>query len=98
MPAEIGHGAASFTDVVTKSGVNQIHGSAIELVRNAAFDAPLWSCIHHCCSHLGQLAYRGGLLTNALGLAAFLIAVVIHAPDVDTSVFGVGFHSFRLKP
>ena len=39
MPAEIGHGAASFTNVVTKSGVNQVHGSVFEFVRNAAFDA-----------------------------------------------------------
>ena len=39
MPAEIGHGAASFTNVVTKSGANQIHGSFFEFARNAAFDA-----------------------------------------------------------
>jgi hypothetical protein len=39
MPAEIGHGAASYTNVVTKSGTNQIHGSLFEFVRNAAFDA-----------------------------------------------------------
>jgi hypothetical protein len=39
MPAEIGHGAAGFTNVVSKSGSNQIHGSAFEFVRNAAFDA-----------------------------------------------------------
>jgi Carboxypeptidase regulatory-like domain len=39
IPAEIGHGAAGFTNVVTKSGSNQIHGSAFEFVRNAAFDA-----------------------------------------------------------
>ncbi len=39
MPAEIGHGAASDTNVVTKSGTNQIHGSLFEFVRNAAFDA-----------------------------------------------------------
>src|SRR4029077_3454906 len=39
MAAEIGHGAASFTNVVTKSGVNQVHGSFFEFIRNAAFDA-----------------------------------------------------------
>ena len=39
MPAEIGHGAAGFTNVVTKSGVNQIHGSMFEFLRNAALDA-----------------------------------------------------------
>jgi hypothetical protein len=39
MPAETGHGAASYTNVVTKSGVNQVHGSIFEFARNAAFDA-----------------------------------------------------------
>lgn len=39
MPAEIGHGAASYTNVVTKSGANQVHGSVFEFLRNAAFDA-----------------------------------------------------------
>jgi len=39
MPAEIGHGAAGFNNVVTKSGANEVHGSAFEFVRNAAFDA-----------------------------------------------------------
>ena len=39
MPAEIGHGAAGFNDVITKSGTNDFHGSAFEFVRNAAFDA-----------------------------------------------------------
>jgi hypothetical protein len=39
MPAEIGHGAAGFTNVITKSGASQMHGSAFEFVRNAAFDA-----------------------------------------------------------
>lgn len=39
MPAEIGEGAAGFTDVITKSGSNSIHGSAFEFARNAAFDA-----------------------------------------------------------
>jgi hypothetical protein len=39
MSPEIGHGAASFTNVVTKSGTNQVHGSFFEFARNAAFDA-----------------------------------------------------------
>ncbi len=39
MPAEIGHGAAGYTDVITKSGGAQIHGTLFEFVRNAAFDA-----------------------------------------------------------
>ena len=39
MPAEIGHGAASFTNVISKSGTNQLHGSVFEFVRNSAFDA-----------------------------------------------------------
>ena len=39
MPAEIGHGAAGFTNVVTKSGVNQMHGSMFEFLRNASLDA-----------------------------------------------------------
>ncbi len=39
MPAEIGHGAAGFTEIVTKAGSNDLHGSVFEFVRNAAFDA-----------------------------------------------------------
>ena len=37
--AEIGHGAGSFTDIITKSGTDQVHGAVFEFVRNAAFDA-----------------------------------------------------------
>ena len=39
MPAEIGRGAAGFTDIVTRSGTNAIHGSLFEFLRNAALDA-----------------------------------------------------------
>jgi len=39
MPAEVGHGAAGYTNVVTKSGVNQLHGSVFEFLRNASLDA-----------------------------------------------------------
>jgi hypothetical protein len=39
MPAEIGRGAAGFTDIVTRSGTNALHGSVFEFLRNAALDA-----------------------------------------------------------
>jgi len=39
MPPEIGEGAAGYTNVVTKSGTDQLHGDAFEFVRNASFDA-----------------------------------------------------------
>ena len=39
MPAEIGRGAAGFTDIITRSGTDAIHGSAFEFLRNAALDA-----------------------------------------------------------
>ena len=39
MPAEIGRGAAGFTDIITKSGTNAFHGSVFEFLRNSALDA-----------------------------------------------------------
>ena len=39
MPAEIGRGAAGFTNIVTRSGSAGFHGSVFEFVRNSAFDA-----------------------------------------------------------
>ena len=39
MPAEIGRGAAGFTNILTRSGASGFHGSAFEFVRNSAFDA-----------------------------------------------------------
>ena len=39
MPAEIGRGAAGYTDIITRSGTNTVHGSAFEFLRNAALDA-----------------------------------------------------------
>jgi hypothetical protein len=39
MPAEIGHGAAGFTNIITKAGTDLLHGSLFEFVRNSAFDA-----------------------------------------------------------
>ena len=39
MPAEIGRGAAGFTNILTRSGAAGFHGSVFEFVRNSAFDA-----------------------------------------------------------
>jgi hypothetical protein len=39
MPAEIGRGAAGFTNIHTRSGASGLHGSFFEFVRNSAFDA-----------------------------------------------------------
>src|SRR5882762_238898 len=39
MLPEIGHGAAGYTNVVTRSGSDAIHGSLFEFFRNASLDA-----------------------------------------------------------
>lgn len=39
MPAEIGRGAAGFTNITTRSGSSGFHGSIFEFLRNSALDA-----------------------------------------------------------
>jgi hypothetical protein len=39
LPADIGRGAAGFTDIITRSGTNAPHGSIFEFLRNADLDA-----------------------------------------------------------
>ncbi len=39
MAPEIGAGAAGYTNVVTKSGTDQVHGDVFEFLRNASLDA-----------------------------------------------------------
>jgi hypothetical protein len=39
MPADVGRGAAGFTNIHTRSGASGFHGSFFEFVRNSAFDA-----------------------------------------------------------
>jgi hypothetical protein len=42
LPAEYGRSGGSITNIVLKSGTNQLHGSAYEYLRNAALDANLF--------------------------------------------------------
>ncbi|HTU47645.1 MAG TPA: TonB-dependent receptor [Bryobacteraceae bacterium] len=39
MPADIGRGAAGFTNVITRAGTDALHGSLFEFLRNSALDA-----------------------------------------------------------
>ncbi|MBB5317116.1 TonB-dependent receptor [Tunturibacter empetritectus] len=39
MPAEIGRGASGYTDILTRSGTSDLHGSFFEFLRNSALDA-----------------------------------------------------------
>jgi Carboxypeptidase regulatory-like domain len=39
MPAEIGRGASGFTNVLTRSGTDALHGSVFEFIRNSSLDA-----------------------------------------------------------
>ena len=39
MPADVGRGAAGFTNILTRGGASGFHGSVFEFVRNSAFDA-----------------------------------------------------------
>jgi Carboxypeptidase regulatory-like domain len=39
MPAEIGRGAAGFTNIITRSGSSGFHGSVFEFLRNSSLDA-----------------------------------------------------------
>src|SRR5215467_12856575 len=42
LPAEYGRAAGVFTNIVIKSGTNDLHGSAYEFLRNSATDANLF--------------------------------------------------------
>ncbi len=39
MPAEIGRGASGFTDILTRTGTDGLHGSVFEFLRNSSLDA-----------------------------------------------------------
>ena len=75
MPADVGHGAAGYTNVVSKSGTDQIHGSAFEFVRNAAFDA------RNYFDHVDPLEHRRipPFVRNEFG---FTIGGPVNLPDI----------------
>lgn len=39
MPADIGRGAAGFSNIITRSGTDSLHGSLFEFLRNSALDS-----------------------------------------------------------
>ncbi len=39
MPAEVGRGASGFTNILTRSGTDGLHGSVFEFLRNSSLDA-----------------------------------------------------------
>ena len=39
MPAEVGRGASGFTNIITRSGSDSLHGSFFEFLRNSSLDA-----------------------------------------------------------
>ncbi len=39
LPAEVGRGASGYTNIVTRSGTDGVHGSVFEFLRNSALDA-----------------------------------------------------------
>jgi Carboxypeptidase regulatory-like domain len=39
MPAEVGQGSSGFTNIITRSGSNNLHGSFFEFLRNSSLDA-----------------------------------------------------------
>ena len=39
MPAEIGRGASGYTNILTRSGTDSLHGSVFEFLRNSSLDA-----------------------------------------------------------
>jgi hypothetical protein len=39
MPAEVGQGSSGFTNIVSRSGTDSVHGSVFEFIRNSALDA-----------------------------------------------------------
>ena len=92
MPAEIGHGAAGYTNVISKSGSNEIHGSLFEFVRNAAFDA------RNYFDHFNPLDPRRipPFVRNEFGFTIGGALVVPHLYDGHNHTFFFGeYQGFR---
>jgi len=92
MPAEVGHGAAGFTNVVTKSGVNQVHGSMFEFLRNASLDA------RNYFDHVDPLSHRRipPFVRNEFGFTNGGPIVLPHVYDGRGKTFYFGeYQGFR---
>jgi hypothetical protein len=91
MPAEIGHGAAGYTNVVMRSGTNDVHGSVFEFVRNAAFDA------RNYFDHVGLDGRRiPPFLRNEFGFTNGGPVVLPHVYDGRSRTFYFGeYQGFR---
>ena len=91
MPAEIGHGAAGYTNVVTRSGTKDIHGSVFEFVRNAAFDA------RNYFDHVGLDGRRiPPFVRNEFGFTNGGPVVIPHLYDARARTFYFGeYQGFR---
>ena len=62
MPPEIGEGAAGFTNVITESGSDRIHGDVFEFLRNSALDAAISST---AAASRGRAAFRPSSAMNS---------------------------------
>ncbi len=81
MPAEVGHGAAGFTNIVTRSGASGFHGSFFEFVRNSAFDA------RNYFDHATP-AYPGEFLRSAATNSVLPMAARYFFPMCSTAAAG----------
>ena len=92
MQADVGHGAAGFTNVVTKSGANQIHGSMFEFLRNASLDA------RNYFDHVDPLSHRRipPFVRNEFGFTNGGPLVIPHVYDGRNRTFYFGeYQGFR---
>src|SRR3982075_2968451 len=92
MPADIGRGAAGFTNIVTRSGKSGFHGSFFEFLRNSALDARNYFD-HPSIADTGRIPpFR----RNEFGLTNGGPVVLPHLYDgLDRTFYFVQYQGFR---